>query len=101
MLVHQRVAKLVNISPISLGFFWVSYIELVFMGIINQLTSLGGHHIVWGAGDDSSQRSLSEFGWKKHRKKHRKNQWKPNVLRFFELNIGKINGRTWKIPRKI
>jgi hypothetical protein len=39
MLVYQRV------TPISLGFM-VDIIYLYFMEVINQQTSLGGHHIV-------------------------------------------------------
>ena len=40
----SSLAKLVNISTISLGLMNGGYIELV-IGIINQQTSLGGHHL--------------------------------------------------------
>ena len=40
----QTIAKLVNITPMSLWF--IVFITIVFMGFINQLIT-GGPHIVW------------------------------------------------------
>ena len=43
--VRERV-QLVQISTISLGFKFMGVISIL-IGIINQLTSLGGHHLAW------------------------------------------------------
>ena len=44
----QTIAKLVNITPMSLWFMVPITIDtIVFMGFINHLTSLGGPHIVF------------------------------------------------------